>query len=115
MDVLILIIGLVGSLYLQSIDTSLSLIVLFVVCHFFLFCNIIRMSRIPELIWAANFLVFCVGSIQLNLLSLKMVFLISVVLTLVLTVYEFQKPSYHGVFWQKLNPNLKIWFEKTRS
>ena len=112
MDVVILIVGLLGAWYLTTIDLSLSLMVIFVVGHFFLFCNVIRMARIPELIWAASFLMLCVGSIQFKLLSLYMVFLVSMMITLVLTAYELKKASYHGVFWQTLNPNLKQWFEK---
>ena len=111
-DVFILIIGAIGAVYLMSIDINLSLIILFVIGHFFLFCNITRMARTLELIWAVSFLALCIGSIKFNLLPLNIVFLTSAMLTIGLTVYEVRKPSYHGAFWQTFNPSLKEWFEK---
>jgi hypothetical protein len=29
----------------------------------------------------------------------------------VLVIFEMRKPSYHGVFWRRVNPNLRQWWE----
>ena len=115
LDVCIIIAGLLGAFYVRPFDINFSLIILFVVGHFFIFCNITRMSRIPELIWAASFLVLCTASIRLSILPLYLVFFISGMITIFLIVYELRKVSYHGIFWQNINPNLKAWFEAKKS
>ena len=109
-DIAILVSGFAGALYLRNIGIDLSYILLFVVGHFFYFCNITRMSRIPELVWAVCFVVLCGAGVKYGIVTLNEAFIISLIITLDLTVLEFRKPSYHGIFWSKINPNLKEWF-----
>lgn len=65
-DIIVLIIGLSGAGFFYNINPLISAIVAFVLAHFFLFCNIIRISRIPELIWAAIFLILVGSSLCFN-------------------------------------------------
>jgi len=109
-DIVVIITAILASVYLFTFAKPLSYIVAFVVGHFFLFCNVTRMSRLPELIWAGVFTVLAVLALRFELISLPVVFLISILLTLILVVIESRKPSYHGILWQKLNPNLEAWF-----
>ena len=88
----------------------LSFIVLFVVAHFFLFCNVTRMSRIPELIWGGIFILAASSSLKVGVPPLEVAIGVSIFTTIVLVALEVRKPSYHGVFWQKVNPNLEEWF-----
>ena len=111
-DILILVAGLLGAWFLKTIEIDLSYILLFVVGHFFYFCNITRMSRIPELVWAACFIIISEFGVSNNIVSLGQSFLIALIITIILTVLELRKPSYHGVLWSKINPNLKEWFER---
>ncbi|EJB8455035.1 hypothetical protein MW332_004890 [Vibrio parahaemolyticus] len=110
-DVLILILGVLVSCGLYRIAIDASLVVVFVIGHFFLFCNVFRFSRAPELIWAAVFVTLVGLSQKFYTMSILYVFAVQVFVTILLIVLELRKPSYHGVFWQRVNPNLKSWFK----
>ena len=97
------------------IPYTITFLVLFVVVHFFLFCNIIRMSRPPELIWASVFLSLASASLLKGFPSWPVTALISASLTAILVVIETRKPSYHGVLWQMINPGLSEWFAENIS
>jgi hypothetical protein len=90
-DVLALLAGGAAATASATADRWTGLAVAFVVAHFFLFCNILRMSRLLELTWAAAFA-------------------LAATLTLVLTIIQVRRPSYHGVAWQRLNPGLPEWW-----
>ncbi|HKS16915.1 MAG TPA: hypothetical protein VJU16_06355 [Planctomycetota bacterium] len=111
-DVLILVGGTGAAIALATVHLWTGLAVGFVVAHFFLFCNVLRMSRRLELIWAAVFTALAVGA-GLAWLSWKFVFPISLAVTLVLAVTELRLPSYHGVGWKRINPRLPEWWEST--
>jgi predicted membrane protein len=110
-DIGIIITSLVAAGILYKYSGLFSFIVLFVVAHFFLFCNVTRMSRIPELVWAGIFVLSTSSSLIACVSSLGITIGFSVFSTIVLVALEVRKPSYHGMFWQKVNPNLEKWFE----
>lgn len=68
------------------------------------------MSRIFELVWAFIFSILAVFCYKTGAPSSLWVAIISLSLTLVMVVLEVRKPSYHGIFWQKFNPDLPNWF-----
>ena len=111
LDIIVLIVGILGVWYFREISPEFSSVILFVVCHFFYFCNITRMSRIPELVWATCFVLIYGAGVFYGMVTVNEAFIISIIVTLVLTFLEIRKPSYHGIFWLKINPNLKVWFE----
>jgi hypothetical protein len=111
LDVVILIVGGIASAYSMSIDRWLGIAIAFVVLHFFLFCNVLRMSRPLELIWAAIFAALAVATISWNLLSWPIVLAISSAVTIIVALIEMRRPSYHGVGWQQLNPRLPEWWQ----
>lgn len=113
LDVLILVVSAVAAFFLRDVSSQFSTVIVFVVLHFFYFCNITRMSRVPELIWAACFVLLVGFGLHNDMLSLTSAFLICLLLTCLLTILEIRKPSYHGVFWSKLNPNLEQWFRSS--
>ena len=55
MDVGFLMLGVCAAVLLARLDERLGMAVLFVLAHFFLFCNVLRMSRPLEQVWAAIF------------------------------------------------------------
>jgi hypothetical protein len=112
LDIGVVVAALSAAVWLYGYSTKLALLVLFVAGHFFLFCNVIRMSRIPELIWGGVFTGACISSLQFGTPPLAMALSLSVVATAVLVFLELRKPSYHGVFWRKVNPHLPEWFGK---
>ena len=111
-DIFTVVIGTAGAAFCYKISLALSLIIIFVVGHFFLFCNVTRMSRIPELIWAAIFLLLAGSTLQIGSPGWVITFTVSGLLTIVLVFLETKKPSYHGILWEKFNPNLLDWFNK---
>jgi hypothetical protein len=56
-DIAVLVITAVVTTILYRIDWRASFCLLLVICHFFLFCNVIRLPRFLELTWAALFLI----------------------------------------------------------
>jgi hypothetical protein len=109
-DILAIIGGVVVAAASFPYSSVITFLVLFVVGHFFLFCNIIRMSRPSELIWSGIFLALSSASLLKGFPSWSVTVLISTLLTAILVVIETRKSSYHGVAWQKINPGLPDWF-----
>jgi hypothetical protein len=111
LDVVIPIVGGIASAYAMTIDRWFGVAIAFVVLHFFLFCNALRMSRPLELTWAGIFAGLAAAAISRSLLSWPAVFAISSVVTGVDAITETRRRSYHGVGWQKLNPRLPEWWQ----
>lgn len=109
-DIAVIGVSIIAAAVLYRHSALLSFLVLFVVAPFFLFCNITRMSRGPELLWAGVFLIVVSLSLELGVPGFKSAIGLSATTTIILVALELRKPSYHGVFWQKLNPNLERWF-----
>jgi DNA-directed RNA polymerase subunit M/transcription elongation factor TFIIS len=109
-DIIVLLLGISLSVSFYTIIPLASFLILFVIGHFFLFCNIVRMSRIPELIWAGSFLLLAGSTLLYELLSWFTVAFISLMITSLLVLFEVCKPSYHGILWQQINPNLQQWY-----
>lgn len=114
-DIIVLIVGLSICAYMYSASQLISYIVGCVVFHFFIFCNIVRMSRIPELIWSVVFISIVWLSSSFEELSGLIAILIVFACTVLLVILEIMKPSYHGFMWQKLNPSLPQWFESNNA
>lgn len=114
-DVIVLLIGALSSFLLHGMENPLGLIVFFTLAHFFFFCNILRMCRRYELIWAIFFLLLSTSMILFRLSNWLEMILIMLGMTTVLTVIQIRHPSYHGIFWKQINPNLPQWWAKKRT
>ncbi|TWT84575.1 hypothetical protein CA13_60550 [Planctomycetes bacterium CA13] len=69
----------------------------FVLAHFFLFCNIFRVPRKPELVWAGCFLFIATVCLIADTHTLyAMVAILPI--TLAVLAYSIRLPSYHGIF-----------------
>ena len=110
LDAAVLVVGAVAAIGMSLIDRNLTLAVAFVVAHFFLFCNVIRMSRPLELTWAIAFAALTMCCVMFELISWTMVFVLSSALTALLVFIEVRRPSYHGVGWRIVNPKLREWW-----
>ena len=110
LDIVILIVGGVASACATTVDRGLGVAIAFVILHFFLFCNVLRMSRPFELLWAGLFAGLAGMVITRNLLSWPVAYSISTGATVILGLIETHRPSYHGVGWRKLNPRLPEWW-----
>ena len=85
-------------------------IIAFPVLHFFLFCNVFRIARTLELAWAAAFVGLAGGTILEGVPGWTATTVASLVLTVVVIALEMGRPSYHGVLWRRINPNLPDWW-----
>lgn len=113
-DVGILILGTIGSYIMGRIEDALGVLVIFTVAHFFLFCNVVRMDRTLELIWAAFFILLAAGTMLIGVPTWSHTFSIVLTVTAVFVVIQVRRPSYHGVFWRQLNPDLPQWWSINR-
>ena len=79
--------------------------------NYFLFCNFIRMARLRELVWAAIFVAWSTSTIVIGSPSWPATLAFSFVATIVLVTLEVRGPSYHGIYWHKINPDLPNWWD----
>ena len=75
---------------------------------FLLFCNVLRLARVLELVWAAVFVVAAAA------LPLGVALGVIGAATLVVGVIAIRRPSYHGALWQRINPELPRWWDAHR-
>lgn len=84
---------------------TLAFIVAFTIFHFFLFCNVFRVPRKPELIWSALFLLNAGIGFGILGAPIWLVAFIQLPVTVHLIWRAIQLPTYHGIFSRTLNPN----------
>jgi hypothetical protein len=89
----------------------MGLVIGFAVGHFFLFCNVFRVARPLELWWAALFVGLSGGTITLGTPGWPGTIATTVCATILVIGMQMRKPSYHGVGWQRINPELRQWWE----
>ena len=58
-DVAVILLGAVAGILAYAAIGDVGLFIPYVVAHFFLFCNVFRIRRPPELVWAFAFLLNC--------------------------------------------------------
>ena len=110
-DAVVLFVGLGGSIALGKLLWPASLITVVSVGHFFLFCNVFRISRRLELIWTGVFVVLSLGTITADFPGWPAALTLSACVTAIVVRCEMKKPSYHGVGWQRINPKLRDWWD----
>lgn len=110
-DAVFLLLVCVGAAFTFNSYGSAGFIVITPAIQFFLFCNVFRIRRMAELIWAGLFLAGSTA-IYANDVSLMYCLLMGLGLGALIIAYELRHPSYHGIFWEKVNPALKTWFDE---
>jgi len=105
-DGVVLVVAALLTLGTYSITAGFSLLILFVVLHFFLFCNVFRVRRKPELIWAGTFLLNCAGWLLAGQLNIRGMMGGQLVITVLIIASELRKPYYHGIFARRINPHI---------
>ena len=106
-DCAILAAGVCGAIFTPK---EIAIVAATAVGHFFLFCNVFRMSRRPELIWATVFVILSALTLIQEFPGWPITVGSSFAIAVALIALETRKPSYHGVGWQRLNPNLPQWW-----
>jgi hypothetical protein len=111
LDGVVLVVGTISSFVLGQFVWWWGFSAGFVLAHFFLFCNVVRLARPLELTWAAVFLALAVSTVMAGMPGWPVTAALSVAATLGLVAVEMRKPSYHGAGWRKINPRLPEWWE----
>lgn len=110
-DGFVLLGGVAGIVILSMIVWWWGFVPGFVLGHFFLFCNVVRMARPLELLWGGVFVALAGATIVLETPCWLITALLSLVVTGIVVAVEMRKPSYHGVGWKWINPGLPAWRE----
>ena len=111
LDVGVLLLGFVASPLLGKYFDHLGIAVLLAVLHFFLFCNVLRMHRVLEIVWAVSFTGLWLSSFWYGSPSWSQTYLLVFGVTLAVSGTQLLLPSYHGVLWKVFNPKLPEWWE----
>jgi hypothetical protein len=114
-DGLVLAGGVASAIVLSMFVWWQGFVVGFVVAHFFLFCNLVRMARPLELLWSGVFVALAGATIAIDMPGWVATFVVSAVVTAIVVVLEIRKPSYHGVGWKWINPGLPARWEAQMS
>ena len=111
LDVCVLACGTIGSVVAWQMLWWVGFVIAFVVAHFFLFCNVFRMSRPLELVWAATFVALAGSTVMRESPGWLVTVVGSLNVTVAVIAIEMCRPSYHGIAWERLNPRLPQWWE----
>jgi len=102
-DAVFLVVGAVATALIWPVDSEAALLVPFTVGHFFLFCNVFRISRRSELIWAAVLVLNAVAWHLAAKFSPLGIIAAQLPLTALLLWLETRRPSYHGIACRRWN------------
>lgn len=97
-DILILLIGLAAAGVLIGSYPILSHIIFIVIGHFFLFCNVFRVGRVPEYCWAVWFIASVTGLVAWDLYSPWRLLVSVLPATGCVIGYAVTRKDYHGAF-----------------
>jgi hypothetical protein len=95
-DALAIIVCAAATLWTQNQIGSIAWIFPFVLGHFFLFCNVFRVPRKPELFWASGFILFSTCCLAADVSVLHAMWLV-LPLTFGVLIYSIHLPGYHGI------------------
>ena len=111
LDVAVLLLGSIAVVALGNMTWWWGFVVGFVLAHFLLFCNVFRIARSLELVWAGVFTALAGGTIAAEKPGWIITAAASFAVTIIVVVLEMRKPSYHGIGWSRINPKLPSWWE----
>jgi hypothetical protein len=109
-DGIVIVIGAVAAIAVWPTAGWITFIIAFVVAHFFLFCNVFRVSRPLELAWSGLFIVLTYCTIRFGQPPWLVSIAISLLATVIVVALEMRRPSYHGLLWKMVNPKLPQWW-----
>jgi len=96
---------------LRWLGSDLWWVVVIVAGHFFLFCNVFRVIRSRELIWAALFVLNVGFWLLLGRLDWFTLLACQLPVTVGVIAWEIRTTRYHGILANRLNPTLNDYLE----
>lgn len=109
-DGVVLVAGAVGVAMAWRVEPWFGVAVAVPVVMFFVFCNVVRMARRLELVWAAAYVAACLARQALGWPNWPWLVAGSVALGSGLVAMQLRRPDYHGVGWRRCNPQLPEWW-----
>ncbi|MDF1660346.1 MAG: hypothetical protein P1V97_01140 [Planctomycetota bacterium] len=106
-DAIAIAICVVSTVYLYPQIGADALLFSVVLGHFFLFCNVFRVRRNYELIWAALFLVNFVAWRLTGPVDWAAILSCQTPATLIAIIAEIRSPEYHGIFSHSRIPSFE--------
>ena len=103
-DFVVLAVAALGAWRLFSLGHPLWWIVVAVVGHFFLFCNVFRVRRTLELWWAVVFVVNVSACFAFGKIDWWPAMGLQLPVTILVICLELRSSSYHGIGAQWINP-----------
>ncbi|HEX5053148.1 MAG TPA: hypothetical protein VFZ65_15340 [Planctomycetota bacterium] len=110
-DALVLAIAAAATVVSWSMQPRLAPSIAFVTANFFLFCNVFRVARRLELLWAGLFVALSATTL-LDAVPAWLPFVASSVATFAIVLFAMRRPGYHGLGWQRVNPGLRTRWEQ---
>jgi hypothetical protein len=101
-DGLVLVAGGLASWLAYGMLGEQALMLPLVLAHFFLFCNVFRIRRKYEYIWAAAWVVSSGAWLFSGSFTWWGALAVQSPLTVLLIVLEMRSPEYHGILWHQL-------------
>ena len=111
LDAAALLVGLAATLALWPWGGAWCLVIPWVLGHFFLFCNLVRLRLALELVWAVLFLGGSAGWVLSGQTSLWPVLVGALPVTALVVGVQLRARDYHGVACERLNPHLETWLQ----
>ncbi|MBL9151045.1 MAG: hypothetical protein JNK37_01090 [Verrucomicrobiales bacterium] len=112
LDAIVLAVGGTAAAFAYPMLPEAAFLTVFVVGHFFLFCNVFRIGRKSELYWAGTFIASAGSTIVFGMPGWIIVAAFSLGLAACFIGWEMRLPSYHGIGWRRLNPGLEEWWRR---
>ena len=111
-DAIVLVFGAAATWALWQQDLPIWWMIPCVVGHFFLFCNVFRVRRTYELIWAAMFLLNTGYWLNHDAMGWNPTLLWQLPVTLVAIIAELRSANYHGIGARRINPKLEAYLNR---
>ena len=96
---------------LRALGSSLWWLIAIVAVHFLLFCNVFRVARRREMIWAGLYILNVGFWLLLGRLDWFNILALQLPLTTGIIAWEINSPRYHGIFAERLNHQLDDYLE----
>ena len=114
LDVVVLVLGSVAAAIAASFVWWVGYVIALVIGHFFLFCNVFRISRPLELAWAAVFVGLAGATVASEWPGWLVTTIVTLAMTAIVITLDMRKASYHGVLWERINPGLREWWRESK-
>jgi len=111
-DAIVLALLACSTVVVYQINESFAWLVGIASMHFFLFCNVFRVRRRREIIWAVLFVLNAGFWFLLGRINWFAVLACQIPVTAGVIAWEIKTPRYHGIFANRLNPRLEDYLER---